>query len=401
MKKTTNLLMALGIMTLSLSSCYLSQSTADNSQSYYEEPTQNVDYDVFYSSLSPYGRWVNYSGYGQVWICNDNGFRPYYSGGHWAYTTYGWTWVSNYNWGWAPFHYGRWGYDPFYGWFWVPGYQWAPAWVGWRNGGGYYGWAPLAPGMQVGAGMSYNNIPANNWTFVPQSHISNTNINNYYVNNTQNTTIINNTTIVNNTDTYGGTRFVSGPTKQEVENNAGIKINTVPVKNVTNPAQITTDGTPNGGEVKIYRPVIKNTPRNTNNNNGNTGDAGGTRIPAGTGGIKTTRPSAPLNNNGGAGTVRPVPLETGKPVTPTPAPAPETRPTRIPVKTPAPAPAPMPADRKPRSFETRPTPAQPSNFPATRPQRSEIPVMQPRPATTPAPAAPASSTPARPSSKKD
>jgi len=28
--------------------------------------------------------------------------------------------ASDYNWGWAPFHYGRWAYDPFYGWMWVP-----------------------------------------------------------------------------------------------------------------------------------------------------------------------------------------------------------------------------------------------------------------------------------------
>ena len=391
MKTTTNLLMALGIATLSLSSCYISQSSTENGQaSYYEEPYQNVDYDVFYSTLSPYGRWVNYPGYGQVWICSDNGFRPYYSGGHWAYTTYGWTWVSNYNWGWAPFHYGRWGYDAFYGWFWVPGNQWAPAWVGWRNGGGYYGWAPLGPGMHVNTGMTYNNIPANNWTFVPQSHISNTNINNYYINNSQNTTIINNTTVINNTNSYGGTRFVAGPTKQEVETHAGIKVNTIPVKNVSTPSQLTPGGAVNDNEIKIFRPVIKNTPRNVDNNN----EGATTRPPAGTGGLKPTRPATPVN-----GTVRPVPLEPGKPVTPAPAPAPSTpgndRPTRIPVKPqPQPAPVPVPGDRRPqKTFETKPTP-QPSNFPTprqSRPQRSETPVMQSRPSPAPAPA----STPVR------
>ena len=31
-----------------------------------------------------------------------------------------------------------------YGWVWVPGYEWGPAWVSWRTGGDYVGWAPLA-----------------------------------------------------------------------------------------------------------------------------------------------------------------------------------------------------------------------------------------------------------------
>ena len=28
----------------------------------------------------------------------------------------------------------------------MPGYEWAPAWVSWRTGGDYVGWAPLPPG---------------------------------------------------------------------------------------------------------------------------------------------------------------------------------------------------------------------------------------------------------------
>jgi len=40
----------------------------------------------------------------------------------------GMTWVSDYNWGWAPFHYGRWDYNDSYGWFWIPDNEWGPAW---------------------------------------------------------------------------------------------------------------------------------------------------------------------------------------------------------------------------------------------------------------------------------
>ena len=88
----------------------------------------DISFSTFQRDLSPYGRWYNHPKYGQVWSYNQAGFRPYYSDGHWEYTNYGWEWVSDYDWGWAPFHYGRWEYDPFYGWIWIPGYEWAPAW---------------------------------------------------------------------------------------------------------------------------------------------------------------------------------------------------------------------------------------------------------------------------------
>ena len=45
------------------------------------------------------------------------------------------------SWGVVTYHYGRWYEDPREGWVWVPGSTWAPAWVSWREGGGYCGWA--------------------------------------------------------------------------------------------------------------------------------------------------------------------------------------------------------------------------------------------------------------------
>src|ERR1051325_7147885 len=110
----------------------------------------SVSFQVFYDELSPYGTWVDYPEYGYVWMPSGMpDFVPYYSSGYWAYTDYGWMWVSNYAWGWAPFHYGRWMYDSFYGWIWVPDSYWGPAWVAWGYCDGYYGWAPLKPGMSI------------------------------------------------------------------------------------------------------------------------------------------------------------------------------------------------------------------------------------------------------------
>ena len=105
--------------------------------------------EYFHDQLSPYGQWVQREGYGAVWVPQVHaGWRPYTTG-HWVYTDQGWAWVADEPWGWAAFHYGRWYYDPEIGWAWVPGTVWAPAWVAWRHGGGYLGWAPLPPSWDL------------------------------------------------------------------------------------------------------------------------------------------------------------------------------------------------------------------------------------------------------------
>src|ERR1043165_7220059 len=104
-----------------------------------------ISIQAFYNELRPYGQWVDDPEYGYVWIPDVGpGYRPYYTRGHWVMTDYGAMWVSGYSWGWAPFHYGRWVYSSYYGdWVWIPDTEWGPAWVSWRWGGVYCGWAPL------------------------------------------------------------------------------------------------------------------------------------------------------------------------------------------------------------------------------------------------------------------
>src|SRR5579862_5507768 len=69
----------------------------------------------FYESLAPHGTWHQAEKYGWVWqpevVLSENDWRPYDNNGHWIWTDDGWFWVSDYDWGWAPFHYGRWSYD--------------------------------------------------------------------------------------------------------------------------------------------------------------------------------------------------------------------------------------------------------------------------------------------------
>ena len=109
--------------------------------------SQDVSVDFFYNNLNG-GSWIEVGNYGYCWqpdiVVSDPSWRPY-ADGYWAYTDLGWTWVSYEDFGWATYHYGRWVRLADYGWVWVPGYHWGPAWVSWRFGGGYCGWAPLPP----------------------------------------------------------------------------------------------------------------------------------------------------------------------------------------------------------------------------------------------------------------
>ncbi len=107
----------------------------------------------FYEPLAPYGYWTELGTYGRCWRPAYIGsqWRPY-ANGHWEWTDQGWFWVSDEPWAWATYHYGRWVFDPYYGWVWVPGVEWGPAWVAWREGGGYIGWAPLPPLCEYGPG---------------------------------------------------------------------------------------------------------------------------------------------------------------------------------------------------------------------------------------------------------
>jgi hypothetical protein len=113
--------------------------------------------------LDRYGRWEETQEYGPIWqpAVVPSGWAPY-STGHWAWIRpWGWTWVDDAPWGFAPFHYGRWVHHRDR-WAWAPGTYvrrpvYAPALVAWMGGsrggvsisigagGPAVGWFPLAP----------------------------------------------------------------------------------------------------------------------------------------------------------------------------------------------------------------------------------------------------------------
>jgi hypothetical protein len=222
-----------------------------------------VTYQTFYDELSPYGQWIDYPGHGYVWVPDaGNDFRPYSSNGHWVWTdNYEWMWVSDYDWGWGPFHYGRWEEDPYYGWFWVPGYEWSPAWVAWRDGGEYYGWAPLRPGINISINFNIGSYspPNSYWCFVPRRYITSPRIYDYYLDRRQNVTIINYTTIIINNNRYGNHYgYRSGPSRYEAERYCG-RINPVRFRDSYSPGRSQF----RNNEVSIYRPNV----RHENNRN--------------------------------------------------------------------------------------------------------------------------------------
>jgi hypothetical protein len=197
----------------------------------YDEDGYDADYDVYYdtvasenyddgydpqayqqfqSALDPYGQWVEDPNYGEVWAPSvevvGGDFTPYATGGHWVLTEYGWTWVSDWDWGWGPFHYGRWVDLVGYGWCWVPGSIWGPGWVSWRYGGGYAGWAPLPPrGVTVGPPRGVRSP----WRFVLAHQLGDRRAN--YLPRHVVPAVFAKTSVVTNLHTTNGNRFNAGP----------------------------------------------------------------------------------------------------------------------------------------------------------------------------------------------
>ncbi len=218
---------------------------------------ESVSLQVFYDELQPYGTWMDYGEYGYVWIPRvERDFTPYATNGYWINTEYGNTWVSDYTWGWAPFHYGRWFRDDFYGWVWVPDTEWAPAWVAWRSGGGYYGWAPLMPGIAIHTSFHhYHGIPNYYWNFVPYRYVTYRHVYTHCVPRPRVVNIINHTTIIthNYTDNRRRTYF-TGPTRHEIERRNHERVVVHKINNSGRPGRTeVTRGTAN-----IYRPEINN-----------------------------------------------------------------------------------------------------------------------------------------------
>jgi hypothetical protein len=175
----------------------------------------------FHEPLSPYGRWEVVGSYGNCWIPGGvaSGWSPY-SNGYWQQTDGGWYWASDEPWAWATYHYGGWDFDSQFGWYWVPQTIWAPAWVSWREGGGYVGWAPLGPSGRAIVEVNKSGGAPRGYVFVQERQFLQP---------------VNSKTVIVNNVTINKTLInKKGPATAVIEKASGRKIEAVPARDLRN-----------------------------------------------------------------------------------------------------------------------------------------------------------------------
>lgn len=236
-----------------------------------------TEVNYFYPELSPYGSWYLTTDYGWCWQPSvaiiDVGWQPYCDSGRWLWTDCGWYWQSDYSWGWAAFHYGRWFRDHHRGWVWAPDNCWGPAWVSWRYSPNYCGWAPLPPSahFRPHTGFTYFNasvgvdfefgLHARDYTFVRSDRFYLSNPRPYFAPASQSTRLYNQTTVVNHVVTGNNNQvIVSGVPVDHIASVSRTEIQKVQVQDFgpahrpgVRPDRLVQEG----ASVAIYRPVIQ------------------------------------------------------------------------------------------------------------------------------------------------
>jgi hypothetical protein len=223
-----------------------------------------VDITYFHERLSPHGEWVEVEGHGWCWYPEhiEVGWRPY-TYGHWVYVDdSGWYWHSDYDWGWACFHYGRW---TMYGerWVWVPGYEWSGAWVAWRHGGAYVGWAPLPPAAvwTVGVGISTTgfsyetDITHTSWVFVQESRFTSTSIHTVAVSTSEVNVVLGKTKVLGGVGAKGNVA-VNTALKVETIKPAAGEIKHVKLRDAETLGAAKVKGD-SDSEIRVFRPKVE------------------------------------------------------------------------------------------------------------------------------------------------
>lgn len=400
--------------------------------------TENVTVNHFYSSLAPYGTWMDVEGYGLCWqptvAVTDPYWRPYSHRGRWLWSDYGWYWYSDYSWGWGPFHYGRWCSYPRVGWLWVPGTVWGPSWVTWRYSGSYCGWAPLPPGCGYrsgigltwyGSGVSIGfdfGLGSHCYTYVPVNRFCDWNVRRHCLPDNELHVVHRSARQVNRISARNGGAIVNhGIEANTIARASRTKIPTTRVKD-GGPLPVNQGAKPerienNGRDVAVVRPQLPKNPPPVTATRGSATKAQPVNLanPARGGAVSAARPqpASPLANTPAAraNANRPAPSPLHPPQTQSPsqgtanrhgavalAPPPSTpnrpavaqpnRPQTQPQATPNAAPRnvnPAPAQRNPSPLAQNSTPAPAPRNVTPPPARSSQPAARPNPAPQTAP----------------
>ena len=221
-----------------------------------------ISFGDFYSSLSPYGDWV-YVDYGvYAWRPGRiaHGWMPY-AYGRWVWSAYGWYWVSDEPWSWAVYHYGRWYEDDWYGWIWVPGYDWAPAWVEWRYGPDYVGWAPLGPYalFSVQRGIYYSQAyraPYEHWTFVAHGSMTRPDVYRYRYGGDDIRRVYGSSRYTGSVRYRDGVVESRGPDREYVERRGHVRISAADVVDVNDYSRVRAARQGDRERIEAYRPHV-------------------------------------------------------------------------------------------------------------------------------------------------
>jgi hypothetical protein len=223
---------------------------------------REITFDAFYSALGPLGEWITVDAGVYAWrplgVVPD--WRPYWSG-RWIWTDDGWYWDSDEPWAWATYHYGRWYFDDYYGWIWTPGYEWAPAWVEWRHGGDYVGWAPLGPYAMFNFhfGIYYSHrwsTPYHYWSFVDCHHMMHHHVNEYVYRTEHNPRFIGQTRRAGSVDHDRGRLVSRGPDVREIERRGDIRVPRTRLVDVESNDQLRGALTRDRAQIGVYRPRV-------------------------------------------------------------------------------------------------------------------------------------------------
>jgi hypothetical protein len=259
MKRIISLFILVSVVTLSGAGCAGRRAVRATP---FPSRTVVVDIGIFYDELAPYGRWFRVDGHGWVWTPHGMpvGWRPY-TYGYWVWTDYGWTWVSRWRWGWAPFHYGRWFFHAHHGWVWVPGTVWGPAWVVWRHRPGWIGWAPLPPQVewQAGIGLSVRWTEADQviepfwYSFIEERHLLERNLDQHVALSARNVTLLRQTENVTNYAAVGNQVINRSLSVERIEQAVGRAVPRHRVVDSNSPARSVEV---RGNDAVLYRPTI-------------------------------------------------------------------------------------------------------------------------------------------------
>jgi len=231
------------------------------------KPVPGVSFNYFYSSLRPYGEWIEIDADLYAWrpMHISRKWKPYMEG-RWSWTKHGWYWDSYEPFGWAVYHYGRWHYDDYYGWIWIPDYEWGPAWVEWRYSDNYIGWAPLPAyaSFHIDFGIRFSigwSASYNWWNFVPYRRFCDHRVNHYIID-YRRTSRIFSTTKYRNNYYYDRDRIVNGGLDRRfVEDRAGYRIAEREIRTVDNREDINRLREKNSDRIYNYRPSENETGR--------------------------------------------------------------------------------------------------------------------------------------------